>query len=216
MPSRWSPRVSAQRRRRRAAAAALLSGLLPVLACAAPETYRFDPVHSQVWFSVDHQHFSHPLGRLRIRQGWFRFDDADWSAAGVDVVLDLASLDMGDQKWNSTVTSGQFLDTARWPSAHYVSRSVEKTDATHGVIHGDLTLRGETKAVDVAFTLNRLGNDPYAFRQKAGFSATAVLHRFDFGITRYRDVVGNDVALRLEIEGIRDPDAAADGHGGRR
>lgn len=180
---------------------------VPSLATAAPETYRFDPVHSQVWFSAAHQGFSHPLGRLRIADGWFAFDEADWSASRVDVTIDLASADLGDAKWNETVKSGAFLDVARRPTARYTSRSVEKTSTNGGTIHGDLHFRGETKPVDVAFTLNRVGNDPYLFKRKAGFSASATLRRSAFGMTRYVEVVGEDVTLRFEIEGIRDRDA---------
>ncbi len=182
-------------------------GWIPQPAHAAPETWRFDPVHSQAWFSADHQHFSHPLGRLRIKDGWFQFDPEDWSASRVDVVIDLTSIDLGDAKWNAAVKSGQFLDTQRWPTAHFVSRSVEKIDATHGVIHGDLDLHGETRPVDVTFTLNHIGTDPYVFKRKAGFSATATLHRSAFEMKRYAEVVGEDIALRFEIEGIRDHDA---------
>lgn len=198
------------RQRRMFAAAALAAlALSPAMpAGAAPATYRFDLVHTQVWFATDHQRFSRPQGRLRIKEGWFRFDPKDWSSAHVDVVIDLASLDLGDPKWNATATSGQLLDIARWPTARYVSRTVERKDASHGVIHGDLAFHGETRPLDVAFTLNRIGNDPYAFRQKAGFSATATLPRFDFGLTRYKDVIGADVGLRIEIEGLRDGDAA--------
>ena len=37
-------------------------------------TYRFDPVHTQIWFSASHEGLSHPLGRLRVKDGWFQFD----------------------------------------------------------------------------------------------------------------------------------------------
>lgn len=180
---------------------------VPAAAVAAPETWRFDPVHTQIWFSASHQGFSHPLGRLRIKDGWFSFDDADWSASRVDVSIDLASADLGDAKWNETVKSGQFLDVERWPTARYVSRRVEKTSADGGTIHGDLHFRGQVKPVDVAFTLNRVGNDPYLFKRKAGFSASATLQRSAFGMKRYAEVVGEDIGLRFEIEGIRDRDA---------
>ncbi len=177
-------------------------------AFAAPQTWRFDPVHSQVWFSASHQDFSHPQGRLRIKEGWFRFDEGDWSAGRVDVVIDLTSLDLGDAKWNRAVMSRRFLDTERWPTAHFVSRSVERSDDRHGVIHGVLALHGATRAVDVGFTLNRIGKDPYSFGRKAGFSATAILHRSDFGMDRYKEVVGEDIILRFEIEGLPDREAA--------
>ena len=186
--------------------AACMIGCAAQSAHATPETWRFDPVHSQIWFSAGHQHFSRPLGRLRIKDGWFQFDPAHWDASRVDVLIDMNSLDLGDTKWNSAVKSSQFLDTERWPTARFVSRSVDKTDATHGVIHGDLSLHGETLPVDVAFTLNRIATDPYAFKRKAGFSASATLQRSAFGMKRYAEVVSEDITLRIEIEGVHAAD----------
>ena len=183
---------------------------VPLCAHAGPETYRFDPIHSQVWFSADHQHFSKPQGRLRIKDGWFRFDPKDWSSARVDVAIDLTSVDLGDAKWNAMVTSGQFIDAQRWPAARFVSSAVEARVATHAIVHGELDFRGVKKPVDLAVTLNRIGTDPYAFKQKAGFSASATLDRFDFGMARYKEVVAAKVELHFEIEGIRDRDAASD------
>lgn len=184
---------------------AILSATFPLRAVA--ETWRFDPVHSQVWFSAPHQGFSHPQGRLRIAQGWFRFDPKDWASARVDVVFDLASADLGDAKWNKAVQATALLDVEHHPTARYASRRVERIDDSRGVIHGELELRGRRLPVDVAFTLNRIGNDPYAFGRKAGFSASASLSRSAFGMTRYEDVVGDTITLRFEIEGIADRDA---------
>jgi polyisoprenoid-binding protein YceI len=185
---------------------AALLAVMPVRASA--QTWRFDPVHSQVWFSASHQGFSNPQGRLHIKEGWFRFDPKDWASAQVDVVLDLASADLGDAKWNKAVQAPALLDVARHPTARYVSRSIERIDDRRVIIHGDLELRGTRQPVDVAFTLNRIGNDPYAFGRKAGFSASATLARAAFGITRYEDVVGATITLRFEIEGIAERDAA--------
>ena len=175
---------------------------------AAADVYRFDPVHTQIWFTADHQHFSHPQGRLRVKDGWFQFDEKDWSTARAVITIDMASADMGDQKWSDMVRGGQFLETDRWPTAQFVSKSVEKKDDRNGVIHGDLTFHGTTKPFDIEFTVNRIGNDPYQFKQKAGFSAKAVVHRSEFGIKRYPEVVGENIELRFEIEGIRDGGAA--------
>ncbi len=201
-------------RRLAGAACVLLATALPSMAAVAMHAWRFDPVHSQVWFSADHQGFSHPLGRVRIAGGWFRFDPDDWRTAEVQVTLDMASADLGDARWNEAVRGAPFLATGDWPEARFVSQSVEPAGDRGGVIHGTLTLRGVARPVDVAFTLNRIGNDPYAFGRKAGFSARATLRRSDFGMTRFREVVGAEVHLRLEIEGIRDDDAATQPAGG--
>ena len=177
-------------------------------AAAEPATYRFDPVHTQIWFSVSHENLSHPLGRLRVKDGWFQFDPDDIANAKVYVEIDLASVDMGDQKWNDTIKSGQFFDTGRFPTARYTSKSVTPKDKTSGTIHGDLILHGVTKPIDVDFKFNRVGNDPYTFKRKAGFSASAKLNRNDFDMKRFQDVVGQDVELTLVIEGIKDDGAA--------
>jgi polyisoprenoid-binding protein YceI len=190
------------------ALSAIAASTVPSRALAAPDTYRFDPVHSQVWFTADHQRFSKPQGRLRIKDGWFRFDPKDWTDAQVDVVIDVASIDLGDAKWDAMVASGQFLDAKRWPTARYVSTSIEPRDAMHARGHGELDFRGVKKPLDLDVTLNRIGTDPYAFKQKAGFSANATLDRFAFGMDRYKDVVAAAIELRFEIEGIRDRKAA--------
>jgi polyisoprenoid-binding protein YceI len=175
---------------------------------AAPETYRFDPVHTQIWFSASHEGLSHPLGRLRVKDGWFQFDPDDIASAKVYVEVDLASVDMGDAKWSDTIRSGQFFDTGKFPAARYTSKSVTPKDKTSGTIHGDLILHGVTKPVDVDFRFNRAGNDPYTFKRKAGFSASAKLNRNDFDMKRFQGVVGQDVELTLVIEGIKDDGAA--------
>jgi len=197
------PAATAVARRFLAGSMLALTGILPV-AHAAPETWRFDPLHSRIGFAADHQGFARALGHLRIKDGWFRFDPEDWSTASVDVTVDLASLDLGDASWNRAVLAGAWLDANRPPVARYASRRVEARGATHGVIHGELTLRGVTRPVTVEFTLNRIAHDRYALARKAGFSARAVLRRSEFGMDRFAEAVGEEVELRIEIEGVRE------------
>jgi len=194
-----------------ALAATVAVGAWSLDAHAAPETYRFDPVHTQIWFSASHEGLSHPLGRLRVKDGWFQFDPDDIASAKAYIEIDLASVDMGDKKWSDTIRSGQFFDTDKYPTARYTSRSVTAKDKSSGTIHGDLILHGVTKPIDVDFKFNKVGNDPYTFKRKAGFSATAKLNRNDFDMKRFQDVVGQDVELTLVVEGIRDDGAAKQG-----
>lgn len=184
--------------------AALSGGASPALAKDGATRYRFDPVHSQIVFFVSHLGYSHGIGRIKLADGHFRFNPDDWSDAEVDVAIDIASVDMGDAKWSDTVRGGQFLQVERYPQARFRSLSVEKTAANNGVIHGELSLRGVTHAVDLQVTFNKAGRDPYVFKDKAGFSARTTLKRGDFGLDRYQGVVGEEVELRIEVEGIKD------------
>lgn len=165
--------------------------------------WTFDRIHSQVVFFVDHLGFSKAIGRAHVSDGELVFDPDDWSTASVDVTVALDTLDMGEAKWTDTVRSAQFLDTTRWPQAHFRSHSVEKAGADSLRVHGLLALHGHEQPVTLEATLNRVGRDPYAFRNKAGFSARTTLDRFAFGLDRYREVVGADIELRIEVEAVR-------------
>ena len=181
--------------------AALLS-MAPV-ARAASARYHYDPVHSQVLFSIDHDGYSRPFGRLHIASGWLQFDPKDWSTAATELDIDLAGVDMGDTGWNAAVCKPALLDCAKNRYAHFVSTAVERKDDQHGVLHGRLTLRGVSMPMDVAFTFNRLATTIYGMHTVAGFSATATLQRESFGITAFDHSIGHDVAIWMELEAIR-------------
>jgi len=175
-------------------------------AFAGPSDYRFYMAHTQIFFSVSHLNYSHPMGRMHVKGGYFSFDPDDWSSAKVDATIDIASLDMGDEAWNNKMRSA-FFDVTTYPTAHYVSTKVEKTGEHTGIVHGNLTLLGKTHPVDLQLTFNRAGADGYSMRFIAGFSATAAFKRSTFGMTRSLPDNGDDVSIHIEAEGIRDGDA---------
>lgn len=184
-----------------------------LMAIAAPVSarllyYRMDPVHTQILFSVDHDGYSHPVGRMEIKAGWIAFDEDDWSTAKVVADVDTSSAEIGDRDWNDAVTGRRFLDAREYPLAHFESTSVEKTDAQHGTVHGNLTLRGITHEVAIPFTLNRIGATIFAGMQTlAGFSAQTTLDRLQFGMAAFPKAVGTQVQVRLEVEAIMDQNA---------
>ncbi len=191
-----------------AAIALILAVLAPAAACARALTYRIDPVHTQVLFSVDHDGYSQPVGRMKVKAGWLQFDEGDWSTAKVMVDIDTNSVDLGDKEWDDAVTGKRFLDAKDFPLAHFESTSAEKTDAQHGTLRGNLTLRGVTHEVSIPFEFNRAGATIFAGLQTlAGFSAQTSLDRTQFGMTAFPKAVGIKVTLRLEIEAILDQDA---------
>jgi polyisoprenoid-binding protein YceI len=174
---------------------------------AGASDYRLDPVHTQIFFSVSHQNYSNPVGRLHVKQGFFHFDPDDWSSAKVDATIDIASLDMGNEPWSSKLRSG-FFDVSAYPTAHYVGAKAEKTGERTGIVHGQLTLLGKTHPVDLKVTFNRAATDGYTLHYIAGFSATAAFKRSAFGMTRSIPDNGDDVSIHIEAEGSRDGDAA--------
>jgi len=181
----------------------LFSAVMPP-ASAAEAAYRLDPVHTRVLFAVEHAGFSKALGTVSGSTGQLRFDPDDWSTASLEVSVPLQHLDLGDGKWNQAVQAGKLLDTARFPTATFVSTRIEPIDPEHASVYGTLTLHGVSKEVKLDVTLNALKRHPLPpFRRTAGFSATAMLSRADFGIDAWKSVIGDQVELRLEVEATR-------------
>lgn len=181
-----------------AAAAAL--GLAAFAASAAPVTYTFDTTHSRVTFYVNHFGFSNSVGEFKIADGTFIFDNDDWSKSKVEAKIPVQSLELGEAKWNAHVLSPDFLESAKYPEITFVSKKVEKLDATHGKLYGDLTVKGVTKPVALDLTVNKVGEHPLRKTQAAGFTATVTVHRSEFGVTMYVPGVADDVVIRIEVE----------------
>ncbi|MGA7297093.1 MAG: YceI family protein [Rhodanobacteraceae bacterium] len=175
--------------------------------CAAAELYRIDPVHTQILFSVSHNGFSHPVGRLHVKSGWLRANADDITLGAAEVDIDLADVDMGDKDWNEAVRGSRLLDAAEHPIARYISTSIEPQGKDKGVMHGKLSLHGRTVPVDVNYNLNRQGATIFGLDTRIGFSASAELDRRQFGITAFSGSIGHAVTIRLEVEAVADPRA---------
>lgn len=181
---------------------------LAALCLAAPafaaEAYRFDRVHSQVQFRVDHLGFSESEGEFHDLRGGFRFDRADWSKSSCDVRIGVASLDMDDAAWNRTMLGRDWFDADRHPEMRYRCRTVERIDERRGRIDGELSLRGITRPVALDLRFNRAGIHKYSLKYTAGFTATTTIRRSDFGMDRYLPEIGDEIHIRLDIEGQRE------------
>ena len=74
--------------------------------------------------------------------------------------------------------------------------------------HGDLNIRGVTRPAVLDVTYGGSATDPWG-KERAAFLATTKINRKDFGLTWNKVletgglVVGDEVAITLEIEGIK-------------
>jgi polyisoprenoid-binding protein YceI len=170
---------------------------------AQSQTYQFDPVHSQVVFSIEHNGFSRSIGRAPVIHGELHLDEKNLAAASASLDIDMRRVDMGNPDWNKAVQASSLLDTATYPTAHFQSTSVETSDNRQGTIHGQLTLHGVTRPLDISFHVNRVAKTIYGMHTVAGISANAMLNRNDFGITANAGSIGSTVNFWLEVEAIR-------------
>ncbi len=195
----------------RLAACLLCAAAAAPSAQAEPADYRLDPVHTRVLLAVEHAGFSKALGTVSGSTGTLRFDPDDWSSARLEVSVPLQNLDLGDRKWNEATLARNLLDAENFPTATFVSTRIEPLGPDRASVIGTLTLRGVAKEIAMDVTLNALKRHPLPpFRRTAGFSATAVLSRAEFGIDAWKSMIGDRVELRMEVEATRTRQGDAD------
>lgn len=170
---------------------------------AATETYAIDPVHTRVGFQVSHAGFSNPLGSFSGSHGQLDFDADDWTTAKVDVIVPITTLDLGDANWDKKILDPTFFNAKKFPEARFVSTQVEKTGETTARITGELTLLGQVHPVILNATFNALKRHPLTLRRTVGFSATATLSRAAFGMDAWKNLVGDEVRVIIELEATR-------------
>ena len=70
-------------------------------------------------------------------------------------------------------------------------------------ITGDLTVHGVTKTVTLDANVNKIGifEIPGVIKdQAAGFDATAVIKRSEFGVTKYLPAVSDDIPVHITLD----------------
>jgi polyisoprenoid-binding protein YceI len=131
-------------------------------------------------------------------QGDYSYDPAHPEATKVEVTIDPASVDTGDAGFNRQI-AGQVLEADKYPQIHFVSSALRSTSDGRGVLVGDLTFHGVTKTVNLDVIYNGLGRG-LLHEPRMGFSASTVIRRSDFGVTKYEPMVGDNVSVLIETE----------------
>lgn len=190
--------------------ALLFSMMFIQSAQAQIETYEFDKAHTQILFFVNHLGFSNSQGEFHDYDGSFTFDRGQPENSKIDVTIKTGSIDMDDEKWDDHMKNEDFFHVEKYPDMTFSSTGIEITGENTANITGDLTLLGVTKPVTLSVTHNKSGKHPFGGKYVAGFSAFATLKRSEFGMTYGLPMVGDDVEIRIEVEGIRHDDAGTD------
>ena len=167
---------------------------------AQTETWHLDPPHSAAQFSVRHMGISTVRGTFTKVSGDVKYSPSDPSQSSLEVTIDAGSVDTRVQMRDNDVRSPHFLDVAKYPTITFKSKRVEAAGAGKLKVTGDLTIHGVTKEVvlDVDGPTAPI-KDPRG-NPHMGASATAKINRQDFGMTGMSGMVGDDVAIVIDVE----------------
>jgi polyisoprenoid-binding protein YceI len=169
----------------------------------AADKYDIDSSHSGVVFGWNHFGFSNPTARFDKIEGSVLLDKTDLTKSTVSVTLPLQSLDTGVSKLDEELKGPEFFDAAKYPAITFKSTKVEKTGENGLKVTGELTVHGVTKVVALDAKVNKIGifEIPGVIKAPAaGFDATTIIKRSDFGVTKYLPVVSDEIPVRITLD----------------
>lgn len=182
--------------------------MLLSLPAQAANTYKFDPHHTSVLWTANHFGFSNPSGKFSEVEGDLILDEKNPSKSQVNVTIKMTNLFTGYGNFDNHLKSADFFNIEKYATATFVSKKVVITGKNTAKITGDLTLVGVTKPITLNAKLNKIDISPISQKKTAGFTATAVIKRSDFGIDYAVPSVSDNVKLLIEAEAGLDDDSA--------
>ncbi len=180
----------------------------PVAAAAAVKgttgTYKLDPAHTDVLVQWSHLGFSNPSAHFGDVDGTLVYNAENVAKSSVEVTLPLSGLNSFTAKFDEHLKSADFFDAAKFPTATFKSTKVTAAGANKLSVAGDLTIKGTTKPVVLAVTLNGAGPHPMKKVPALGFDATTTIKRSDFGLGAYVPNVSDEVRIRITTEALQE------------
>jgi polyisoprenoid-binding protein YceI len=187
-------------------AAALLPAAAQAPALAAVESFKIDPGHSMVGFKVRH-FVSKVPGRFLKYSGTIDVDPADMTTAKISVDIDTTSLDTDVEDRDKHLKGPDFFDVEKFPKITFASKQVVTKGPGKVALLGDLTLRGETRPVEIEVDVLGFAPDGRG-GTRSGFEAHTTIDRKAFGMSWNRAldtggfILGDEVEIMLNIEAI--------------
>jgi polyisoprenoid-binding protein YceI len=170
--------------------------------------YNIDPAHTVIGFAIRHLEISWVEGRFKDFKGTIHFDNSDVTKSSVEFAAKIESIDTGVEARDKHLRTADFFDAAKYPEMSFKSTRVERKGKDGYVLHGDLTLKGVTKQVQLPFTIVGAIKDPWG-NTRFGIDAQTKINRRDFGINWGTALatggidVGNEVTINLQLEAVQ-------------
>jgi len=167
-----------------------------------PGTWTLDPAHSTVGAVAQHLGISSVHGRFTDFGGRIEIAE-DIEKSRVEAVIQAASIDTGNEMRDGHLKSPDFLNVEQFPVLTYQSTRLSAAGPDRWTVHGELSMHGVVRDVELSLTYLGTGPDPWG-GVRAAFRATAELRREDFAMN-YNQVVAAGIAaigttLRVELD----------------
>jgi polyisoprenoid-binding protein YceI len=173
---------------------------------AQANTWKVDPAHTTLGFSVSHL-FTSVQGRFDRFEGTIQFDPEHPEATVIRASAEAASVNTNNGKRDKHLRSSDFFDVEKYRTLEFTSQKLTGWSNGSGKLLGTLTIHGVSREVEFDVRYLGRGKDPWG-NERAGFKASVLIDRRDYGLKWNETLetgsflVGNEVEIRIDAEGL--------------
>ena len=168
-------------------------------------SWQLDYGHTHIGFTGRHLMVSIVRGEFERFNGTVEFDEHDLTRSTADIQIEAASVNTRNAQRDDHFRSADFFDVENYPYITFKSKRVIMTDANHGQLIGDLTIRNITKEVVLDGEFGGVSQSPWN-TYNAGFNLHAKVNRKDWDLKWNMVlaggglVAGDEITLTIDLE----------------
>jgi len=145
-------------------------------------TWKSDPPHSQLGFTVTHLGIADVSGTFNNFDVTVTSSKKDFSDAVFELTAEVGSIDTRVEQRNNHLKSADFFEVEKYPTMTFKSTSIEKAGKDKYKLSGNLTIRDITKPVTMDLVYRGTIENPQSKATTAGFQLTGTIKRSDFNV----------------------------------
>ena len=178
-------------------------GLAPWRAASAAESLKIGAGRGTIDFAIGDSRVFRTTGSFKEWQGTVHVDDADVPRSSVEVIVRTGSVQMLDNQQTSMLKDADFFDVEKFPQMTFRSNRITRTGETTLKVEGEVTLRGVTRPMTLDVSVTNRRADAAPGTRYAYFRGQGSIKRSEFGMTKFVDVVGDNVEITINTDAWR-------------
>lgn len=168
---------------------------------ASQATWKIDPSHSSITFSIGYLGISKVTGNFKAYEGNIKTTALDLSDAKISFIINTSSINTEVEARDNHLKSPDFFDVAKFPTMNFESMSFKKKGKNY-LLNGNITIKDITKKVSFTVYYGGTAKDNYG-NERVGLSLKGIINRSDYGINGGQGFVGEEVNFTLNLNFIK-------------
>ncbi len=148
----------------------------------AQSTWKNDPMHSKLGFTITHLSVSDVDGIFKDFTCTIVASKPDFSDAKFQLTVNITSVNTDVDYRDKDLRSENYFDVAKFPTMTFTSTGITPVSTNHYKLTGNLTLHGVTKPITMDLWYRGTVTNPMSKKDDAGFKLSGTINRKDFGI----------------------------------